>query len=137
MSGKLVVVLPYIGDIIAYRHGLHFCQGAFSKRLEGKPQQKIAATQKGKSVIINETPSNTETYPISPDCTNQQQQPHDQSKRNGIHTNDNSEGQITTTNQGKSDEPKANVETYAINDFTTTDAVQKLLLRCYSENSGH
>ena len=31
IDSSLGVVLPYIGDIIAYRHGLHFCQGAFSK----------------------------------------------------------------------------------------------------------
>jgi hypothetical protein len=32
-GGLLDVVLPYIGDIIAYRHGLHFCQEV---EVEGK-----------------------------------------------------------------------------------------------------
>jgi hypothetical protein len=31
---------------------------AFSKSVEGKPQQQVAATQKDKSIIINETSSN-------------------------------------------------------------------------------
>lgn len=43
---------------------------SFSKQVEEKPQQHITATQEGKSVIINETSSNTEAYPISSDGVN-------------------------------------------------------------------
>ena len=32
----LVVVLPYIGDNIAYQHGLHFCQEVYSYRNQNK-----------------------------------------------------------------------------------------------------
>ncbi|MFZ0512908.1 MAG: rhodanese-like domain-containing protein [Candidatus Nitrosopolaris sp.] len=33
---RLIVVLPYIGDIIAYQHGLHFCQEVYSYRNQNK-----------------------------------------------------------------------------------------------------
>ena len=32
----LTVVLPYIGDNIAYQHGLHFCQEVYSYRNQNK-----------------------------------------------------------------------------------------------------
>jgi len=33
---KLVVVLSYIGDNIAYQHGLHFCQEVYPYRNQNK-----------------------------------------------------------------------------------------------------
>ena len=33
---SLLVVLPYIGDNIAYRHGLHFCQEVYPYRNQNK-----------------------------------------------------------------------------------------------------
>ena len=33
---QLDVVLPYIGDNIAYQHGLHFCQEVYSYRNQNK-----------------------------------------------------------------------------------------------------
>ena len=33
---QLGVVLPYIGDNIAYQHGLHFCQEVYSYRNQNK-----------------------------------------------------------------------------------------------------
>jgi hypothetical protein len=56
---------------------------SFSKPTEQKPQQQIAVTQDGKSVI-NDTSTNTQAYPISYDGINEL---HDQSKQNGIGTN--------------------------------------------------
>ena len=35
-SARLAVVLPYIGDNIAYQHGLHFCQEVYSYRNQNK-----------------------------------------------------------------------------------------------------
>jgi len=87
-----------------------------------KPQQQqIAATQEGKSVIVNEPSSNTNT---SSDDVNQL---HEQSKQNGIDINDNSEGQ-TTTNRGILHEPKANTEITTFVDLTSTDSHEKLPL---------
>jgi hypothetical protein len=37
---------------------------SFSKQVEEKPQQQIAVTHAGKSVVMNETSSNTEKYPF-------------------------------------------------------------------------
>ena len=34
--GYVDVVLPHIGDIIAYQHGLHFCQEVYSYRNQNK-----------------------------------------------------------------------------------------------------
>jgi hypothetical protein len=34
--GVLVVVRPHIGDIIAYQHGLHFCQEVYPYRNQNK-----------------------------------------------------------------------------------------------------
>jgi hypothetical protein len=51
---------------------------SFSKSSEQKPQQQIAATQEGKSVIVNEPSRNTNA---SSDDVNQL---HEQSKQNGI-----------------------------------------------------
>ena len=56
---------------------------SFSREVEEKPQQQIAATQEGNSVIINETSSNTEAYPIPSDGVNQ---PHTQSKQKAMLT---------------------------------------------------
>ena len=36
ISNLLSVVLPYIGDNIAYQHGLHFCQEVYSYRNQNK-----------------------------------------------------------------------------------------------------
>ena len=35
-DNALTVVLPYIGDNIAYQHGLHFCQEVYSYRNQNK-----------------------------------------------------------------------------------------------------
>ncbi|MGC2682278.1 MAG: hypothetical protein WA323_10445 [Candidatus Nitrosopolaris sp.] len=96
---------------------------SFSKSVEGKPQQQVAPTQEGKSVIINETYSNTGAS----DGVNE---PPDQSKQNGIGIDDNNEAQITAANQGKSvsyNEPNANTQSSTIDDSVPPDAVQKLL----------
>jgi hypothetical protein len=61
---------------------------SFSKQVEEKPQQQIAVTHAGKSVIMNETSSNTEKYPIGSDGVIQ---PQEQSKQNGTDTDDNNE----------------------------------------------
>jgi hypothetical protein len=92
---------------------------SFSKQVKEKPQQQIAATQEGKSVIINETYRNTEAF-------DGVKQPHDRSKQKGIGIDDNNEAKITATNQGKSvsyNEPRSST----IDDSTPPDAVQKLL----------
>ena len=90
---------------------------SFSKPSEQKPQQQIAATQGGKSVIINDTSSGGINQRL------------DQSKQNGMDFNDNSKAQITTTaNQGKLHELKANIETSKIDDITTTYTDEKLPL---------
>jgi hypothetical protein len=36
LGWKLAVVRPHIGDIIAYQHGLHFCQEAYPYRNQNK-----------------------------------------------------------------------------------------------------
>ena len=36
LNSYLVVVLTYIGDIIAYRHGLHFCREVNPYRNQNK-----------------------------------------------------------------------------------------------------
>ena len=36
ICARLIVVLPYIGDNIAYQHGLHFCQEVYSYRNQNK-----------------------------------------------------------------------------------------------------
>ena len=84
---------------------------SFSKQVEEKPQQQIAATQDGKSVIMNETSSNTEASI---------------SKRTG--PNDNTEAQAPTANQMKSvsfDEPMPHTKTDNING-TSLAAIDKL-----------
>jgi hypothetical protein len=58
------------------------------KQVEGKPQQQIAVTQDGKSVIMNDTSSSTDADPRSLDGINE---PHDQFKQNGIGTDSNNE----------------------------------------------
>jgi hypothetical protein len=55
-----------------------------------KPQQQIAVSQDGKSVIMNDTSTNKELYPIS-DSVNES---HDQSKQNRIGTNAKNEEKI-------------------------------------------
>lgn len=60
---------------------------SFSKQ-EEKSHPKIAVTHEGKSVIMNETYNNTETYPKESDSDNQ---PHDQSKQNGTGIDANNE----------------------------------------------
>ena len=67
---------------------------SFSKSEDGQPG--IAVTHMGKSVIMNETSSNTQAYPISSDGVNN---PHDQSGQNEIGIDDNNEAQITATNE--------------------------------------
>ncbi|MFY9871678.1 MAG: hypothetical protein WAK17_18345 [Candidatus Nitrosopolaris sp.] len=59
---------------------------SFSKQVEKKPQQQIAATQEGKSVIINETADSTTEASIS----------------KGAGTDDNSEAQVPQTKLVKS-----------------------------------
>ena len=83
---------------------------SFSKQAEEKPQQQIATMQGGKSVIINETSSNTE----SADGVNQ---PHDEAKHN--------EAQLTIGKSVSYNEPKANTESSTINNFTPTHTVEK------------
>ena len=83
---------------------------SFSKQAEEKPQQQqIAATQEGKSVIINETSSNTDAYSISSDCVNH---PHDETNQNGFY--DNNEG---TTDAESKEEPTV---TPSLNDGITS-----------------
>ena len=53
-----------------------------------KPKQQIGSMQTGKTVIMNDTSSDTEACPIPSNDVNEL---HDQSKRNGIGTNDNDE----------------------------------------------
>lgn len=83
---------------------------SFSKQAEEKPQQQqIASTQEGKSVIINETPSNTDAYSISSDGVNH---PHDETNQNGFY--DNNEG---TTDAESKEEPTV---TPSLNDGITS-----------------
>jgi hypothetical protein len=83
---------------------------SFSKQVEEKPQQQqIAATQEGKSVIINETHSNTDAYSISSDGVNH---PHDETNQNGFY--DNNEG---TTDAESKEEPTV---TPSLNDGITS-----------------
>ena len=74
--------------------------------------------QGGKSVIINETSSNTE----SPDGVNQR---HDEAKQNGIGIDGNNEAHITIRKSVSYNEPKANTESSTINNFTPTHTVEK------------
>jgi hypothetical protein len=67
--------------------------------------------QGGKSVIINETSSNTE----SPDGA----------KQNGIGIDGNNGAQITIGKSVSHNEPKANTESSTINNFTPTHTVEK------------
>lgn len=60
---------------------------SFSKQVEDG-QQQIAVTHTGESVTMNETSSNTETYPKRSDGVNQL---HDQSKQYGTGFDDNNE----------------------------------------------
>jgi hypothetical protein len=79
---------------------------SFSKQVEEKPQQQIATTQDGKSVIVNETSSNP-------------------SKQDGISVDDNNEAQTTVPNQGELvsyNEPKDN--TVSVGDSPSSDVVQ-------------
>ena len=80
---------------------------SFSRTSEQKPQQQIAVTQEGKSVIMNDTSANTESYPISSD----DDEPHDQSKQNGIGTNANNEERTADT-----DTKEELVVTHSLND---------------------
>ena len=68
---------------------------SFSRTSEQKPQQQIATMQGGKSVIINETSSNTQPSAYI-------NQLHDQSKQNGTNNdgNNNGESRIPITNVG-------------------------------------
>jgi hypothetical protein len=61
---------------------------SFSKPVEEKPQPEIAVTHEGKSVIMNATSSDTETYPKGTDGVHRH---YDQSKQNGKGTGDNNE----------------------------------------------
>ena len=63
-------------------------QSSLSEEAEDKPQPQIAVTHTGESVIMNETSSNTETYPNGSEGVNQS---HDQSKQNGTGIDDNNE----------------------------------------------
>jgi hypothetical protein len=63
-------------------------QSSLSEQAEDKPQPEIAMTNEGKSVIMNETSNNTETYHKGSDDVNQ---PHNQSKQNGTGIDDNNE----------------------------------------------
>jgi hypothetical protein len=80
---------------------------SFSRTSEQKPQQQIAVTQEGKSVIMNDTSANTEAYPSDGD-----DEPRDQSKQNGTGTNDaNNEERTADT-----DTNEELVVTYSLND---------------------
>jgi hypothetical protein len=95
---------------------------SFSKQAEEKPQQQISTMQGGKSVIINETSSNTE----SPDGVNQ---PHDE----GIGIDGNNEAQLTIGKSVSYNEPKDN--TVSAGDSASSDVVQKLQPhQVYSQN---
>jgi K+/H+ antiporter YhaU regulatory subunit KhtT len=85
-----------------------------------KPQQQqITVTQEGKSVTANEITSNTKAY-------NDINQPYDESKQNGTGVYGNSETQTIQTNQGKLDEPKANIETSTIDNYSPSDTVKNI-----------
>jgi hypothetical protein len=84
-----------------------------------KPKQQIAATQGGKSIIIN----NTETCSTNSDYVGH---PYDPLAQNQIGIDDSNKTQTIQTNQGKLDEPKANIETSTIDNYSPSATVEKI-----------